>query len=53
MFIFFSDVHYVTGLYELWKTGRYKNYSPDLLIDLLAQILTLVPPWTRIYRIQR
>jgi hypothetical protein len=42
-----------TGLYELWKTGRYKNYTPDVLIDLLAQILALVPPWTRIYRIQR
>jgi elongator complex protein 3 len=42
-----------TGLYELWKTGRYRNYSPDLLIDLVAHILALVPPWTRIYRIQR
>jgi elongator complex protein 3 len=42
-----------TGLYELWKTGRYKNYSPDALIDLLASILALVPPWTRVYRIQR
>jgi len=42
-----------TGLYELWKTGRYKNYSPHVLIDLLAQILALVPPWTRVYRIQR
>jgi len=42
-----------TGLYELWKTGQYKNYPPDVLIDLLAKILSLVPPWTRIYRIQR
>ena len=42
-----------TGLYELWKTGRYRNYSPELLIDLVAHILALVPPWTRIYRIQR
>jgi len=42
-----------TGLYELWKTGAYKNYPPDVLIDLLARILALVPPWTRIYRIQR
>eukprot|EP00960_Hanusia_phi_P055754 763054-Hanusia_phi.AAC.7 len=42
-----------TGLYELWKTGRYQNYSPELLIDLVAHILALVPPWTRIYRIQR
>lgn len=42
-----------TGLYELYKTGRYKNYSPEELIDLIAHILALVPPWTRVYRIQR
>lgn len=42
-----------TGLYELWKAGAYRNYAPDLLIDLVAHILALVPPWTRIYRIQR
>ena len=40
-------------MYELWKTGAYKNYHPDALIDLIARILALVPPWTRIYRIQR
>jgi len=42
-----------TGLYELWRTGKYKNYHPDELVGLLAKILTLVPPWVRIYRIQR
>lgn len=42
-----------TGLYELWKTGNYKNYTPDELVDVVAQILALVPPWTRVYRIQR
>merc|ERR1712154_448443 len=42
-----------TGLYELWKTGRYRSYPPDVLIDLVARILALVPPWTRIYRVQR
>jgi elongator complex protein 3 len=42
-----------TGLYELWKTGKYKNYHPDELVELLAKILTLIPPWVRIYRIQR
>jgi len=42
-----------TGLYELWKGGKYKNYHPDELVDLLAKLLALVPPWTRIYRIQR
>ncbi|CAK7224557.1 Elongator subunit [Sporothrix bragantina] len=42
-----------TGLYELWRTGRYQNYTPNGLIDLVARILALVPPWTRIYRVQR
>lgn len=42
-----------TGLYELWKTGRYKSYPPSGLIDLVARILALVPPWTRVYRVQR
>ena len=42
-----------TGLYELWKTGRYKSYPPDILVDLVAKILALVPPWTRVYRVQR
>ncbi|XP_070195837.1 elongator complex protein 3-like [Littorina saxatilis] len=42
-----------TGLYELWKTGRYKSYPPSMLVDLVARILALVPPWTRVYRVQR
>lgn len=35
------------------KLNRYKSYSPNTLIDLVARILALVPPWTRIYRVQR
>ncbi|ODV64327.1 Elongator subunit ELP3 [Ascoidea rubescens DSM 1968] len=42
-----------TGLYELWKKGLYKSYNANDLIDLVARILALVPPWTRIYRVQR
>ncbi|VVT46805.1 uncharacterized protein SAPINGB_P001395 [Magnusiomyces paraingens] len=42
-----------TGLYELWKNGLYKSYNANALIDLVARILALVPPWTRIYRVQR
>ncbi|KAI9204073.1 uncharacterized protein BJ171DRAFT_507572 [Polychytrium aggregatum] len=42
-----------TGLYELWRTGRYKSYAPEALVDLVARILALVPPWTRVYRVQR
>ena len=42
-----------TGLYELWKSKKYQNYTPDELVDLVARILSLVPPWTRVYRVQR
>ncbi|PAA74102.1 hypothetical protein BOX15_Mlig000535g10, partial [Macrostomum lignano] len=42
-----------TGLYELWRTGRYKSYPANQLVDLIARILALVPPWTRVYRVQR
>jgi elongator complex protein 3 len=42
-----------TGLYELWRTGRYKNYTSNVLVDVVARILALVPPWTRVYRVQR
>jgi elongator complex protein 3 len=42
-----------TGLYELWRTGTYRNYPPDVLVDLIARALATVPPWTRVYRIQR
>jgi elongator complex protein 3 len=42
-----------TGLYELWRTGRYRNYAPDRLVDLVARALALVPPWVRVYRVQR
>lgn len=42
-----------TGLYELWKTGRYKSYPPSTLVDLVAHILSLIPPWCRVYRVQR
>jgi elongator complex protein 3 len=42
-----------TGLYELWRMGKYKNYTPNALVDIVARILALVPPWTRVYRVQR
>ncbi|KAG0434253.1 Elongator complex protein 3 [Dictyocoela muelleri] len=42
-----------TGLYELWKSKKYKSYPPDRLVEFLARILAIIPPWTRVYRIQR
>ena len=31
-----------TGLYELWKTGRYKSYPAATLVDLVARWVLLV-----------
>ena len=42
-----------TQLYDMWKKGEYRNYSPDFLVELIAKALAMVPPWVRIYRIQR
>lgn len=42
-----------TDLYALWERGEYRNYDLRQLVDVLARALALVPPWTRIYRIQR
>ncbi|KAF4531942.1 hypothetical protein B566_EDAN006634 [Ephemera danica] len=42
-----------TGLYELWRTGRYRSLPPSGLVQLVADILAMVPPWTRVYRVQR
>jgi elongator complex protein 3 len=42
-----------TGLYELWKSGRYRSYNPNELIDIVAKLMALAPPWLRVYRVQR
>lgn len=40
-------------MYELWKNGKYRNYHPNTLVEIVAQLLALVPPWVRVYRVQR
>lgn len=42
-----------TGLYKLYKTGRYIPYSRDDYIRILFEIKKTIPPWVRIMRIQR
>ncbi len=42
-----------TPLYELWKRGLYKPYGLEELVDLLAEMLSLTPPYVRIHRIRR
>jgi elongator complex protein 3 len=42
-----------TELYDLWKLGKYKPIDEQYMIDLLAEVYKMVPPWIRIMRIQR
>eukprot|EP01105_Mastigella_eilhardi_P011804 TRINITY_DN2709_c0_g1_i2.p1 TRINITY_DN2709_c0_g1~~TRINITY_DN2709_c0_g1_i2.p1 ORF type:complete len:227 (+),score=41.66 TRINITY_DN2709_c0_g1_i2:154-834(+) len=42
-----------TPLFEMAKSGEYVGYETSVLVDVLAKALSLVPCWTRLYRIQR
>ncbi len=42
-----------TELYELWQQGRYAPYPEAVLVDLLVQCKTRVPPYSRINRLMR
>ncbi|EIW68046.1 hypothetical protein TREMEDRAFT_69538 [Tremella mesenterica DSM 1558] len=32
---------------------NFRNYPPNALVDIVARIMALVPPWTTVYRVQR
>jgi elongator complex protein 3 len=40
-------------LYKFWKTGKYKPYSEDQLINLIKSIKKIIPYYVRIQRITR
>ena len=40
-------------LYQYWKRGEYKPYTTGQLIDLIADIKPLIPPYCRVNRIIR
>lgn len=42
-----------TPLYDLWKDGKYKPYSTEEAVEVIAQMKKIVPPYVRIQRIQR
>jgi len=42
-----------TKLYKMWKRGEYTPYTLEEMVDLLVRIISMVPPWIRIQRIQR
>ncbi|MFW9903046.1 MAG: tRNA uridine(34) 5-carboxymethylaminomethyl modification radical SAM/GNAT enzyme Elp3 [Candidatus Thorarchaeota archaeon] len=42
-----------TRLYKLWKNGTYDPYSSDEVVNVVASIKSMTPPFVRIQRIQR
>ena len=42
-----------TELYQIWQKGKYQPYTTQELIDLIADLKTIVPRYTRINRIIR
>lgn len=42
-----------TKLYDQWKEKEYVPLDPDDLITLIAEVLRIVPPWVRVFRVQR
>lgn len=42
-----------TPLYEIWSRGLYKPYELDELVNLLAEMFAITPPYVRIQRVRR
>lgn len=42
-----------TELFEYWQLGKYKPYSTEELIDLIADIKPSIPPYCRVNRVIR
>ena len=35
------------------KKGKYRNYPPSFLVDLIAKIISIEPAWVHVYRVQK
>ncbi len=42
-----------TKLYEQWKKGHYQPLENDEAAELVGKLVSMIPPWVRIQRIQR
>ncbi|MEM2874857.1 MAG: tRNA uridine(34) 5-carboxymethylaminomethyl modification radical SAM/GNAT enzyme Elp3 [Candidatus Hadarchaeales archaeon] len=42
-----------TELHGMWGRGEYSPYPLEQLVELIAEIKAMTPPWVRIQRIQR
>ena len=51
--IYPTSVIKTSVLYHWWKSGKYKPYSQEELIRLLAEIKSMMPEWVRIERLIR
>jgi len=42
-----------TKAYEWWRRGEYQPYTTEEAAQLILEVKKMVPPWTRIMRVQR
>ena len=42
-----------TGLYKMYRTGKYHAYSEDELVNVMVEMKKIVPDYVRIMRVQR
>jgi len=42
-----------TGLYRMWKKGKYVPYTTDEAAEVIADMTRYIPPYVRVMRIQR
>jgi len=42
-----------TGLYDLWREGKYQPYDEETLVRLLVACKALIPPYVRLNRLMR
>lgn len=42
-----------TTIYRMWKNGDYVPMDTDTAVDLIVEMMKLMPPWIRIQRMQR
>lgn len=42
-----------TGLFKMHSQGRYRAYSDDELVNVIAEAKKIIPQWVRIMRVQR
>ena len=42
-----------TTIYRMWKNGDYVPMDTDTAVDLIVEMMKIMPPWVRIQRMQR